>query len=84
MSELKVAEFREPDCNNTLTAICFLVDEKIWNKEKYLNFDVDMENMWTGNRMVETMEDYSKYVKSLGGQNITDLRNYLSKLKLAN
>lgn len=45
MSELKVAEFREPDCNNTLTAICFLVDEKIWNKEKYLNFDVDMENM---------------------------------------
>lgn len=31
--------FREPDLNNALTAICFLVDERVYDKKKYPDFD---------------------------------------------
>jgi len=32
---IAVAEFYEPQLNNTLTALAFLVDETVWDKEKY-------------------------------------------------
>ena len=34
-NKIKVLPFLEPDCNNTMTAISFLVDEKTWDKKKY-------------------------------------------------
>jgi len=30
-----IAFFKEPDLFNGVTAICFLADERIWNREKY-------------------------------------------------
>ena len=30
--------FHEPDLNDALTAICFIVDERVFNKERYPNF----------------------------------------------
>jgi len=32
---VQLATFREPDLNNGLSAIAFLVDERVFNKEKY-------------------------------------------------
>lgn len=46
---IKFATFREPDLNNALTGVVFLLDERVWNKEKYLYsleeipFEVDSE-----------------------------------------
>ena len=34
--KVKFATFREPDLNNALTGIVFLLDEKVWNREKYV------------------------------------------------
>lgn len=35
---IEVAEFREPDLGDQLTATVFIVDERVFNKEKYSNF----------------------------------------------
>lgn len=32
---IAVAKFIEPDINNSITAICFLMDETTWNTKKY-------------------------------------------------
>jgi hypothetical protein len=37
-NKIKHAIFNEPDINNALTAICFLADERAWNKEDYPDF----------------------------------------------
>lgn len=33
--KIKFATFREPDLNNALTAVVFILDEKVWDREKY-------------------------------------------------
>ncbi len=33
--DVKVEEFQEPDLYNIMTAVAFLVDEEIWNLQKY-------------------------------------------------
>ncbi len=33
---IKYATFREEDLNNALTGIVFLLDEKVWDREKYI------------------------------------------------
>ena len=35
---IKFSVFQEPDLNDTLTAICFLADERVWDFENYLDF----------------------------------------------
>lgn len=35
INRVKCSKFYEPDCNNALTAISFLVSEKVWDKTNY-------------------------------------------------
>lgn len=35
LNKIKISTFYEPDLNNALTAISFLVDERVWDLEKY-------------------------------------------------
>ncbi len=37
---IKFAKFKEPDLNNALTAVCFLADERVWNNEKFPDFQL--------------------------------------------
>ena len=37
-NDIKFSYFREPDLNYALTAICFIVDERVFNKKDYPNF----------------------------------------------
>jgi len=37
-NDIKFSYFREPDLNHALTAICFIVDERVFNKEDYPDF----------------------------------------------
>lgn len=39
-NNIKVATFYEPDLNDMLSAIVFIVDERVFNKEKYPDFDL--------------------------------------------
>ena len=81
--------FFEPDLNDALTAICLIVDERVFNREDYPDF---MD--WMGNRAVymsnslgtylmdedKWLEEYKNFV---GGEDIVFLRELLNNKKLA-
>jgi len=83
---IKTATFHEPDLNDALTAVVFLVDERVWNYEKYPPFN---------SKFVEFMTEYGKnggyidpetveeYIERLGGETNVWLREFLSQFKLA-
>jgi hypothetical protein len=89
-NDILFSEFREPDLNNTLTAICFLVDERVWNKELYKDFIpetlpysrkknsekalLELEN--------RNLENYNNWVVKIGGPKNVFLREFLKDKKL--
>lgn len=92
------AEFREPDLNNTLTAVVFLVDERVFNDVLYPNY-VDMPYPWSekgrGYRPkeaevtkynTENAKNREKWVEKIGGPKNDFLRTFTNKhtLRLAN
>lgn len=91
------AEFREPDLNNTLTAVVFLVDERVFNEDLYPNY-VNMPYPWEdkgrGYRPKETeiakweadnAKNREKWVIKIGGPKNDFLRTFCNKhtLRLA-
>lgn len=86
------AEFREPDLNDTLTAIVFLVDERVFNRELYPDY-VDMPyDRYEDGKNEETMRRWeennqmnrAKWVEKIGGEKNDFLRTWLRSFKLAN
>lgn len=81
------ATFYEPDLGDQLTAIVFIVDERIWNKEKYPDFRVIPLLKEDGT--VEEADAYSKlkqyqnWVKLIGGEQNVWLREFLSQFRFA-
>jgi hypothetical protein len=70
---IKTATFNEPDLGNQLTAVVFLVDERVFNKTKYpdINMLQSWEHKWTE---FESPKELEK---------IMFLRNFLTQFKLA-
>jgi hypothetical protein len=66
------ATFKEPDLNDTLTGIVFLVDERVFDKEKYPDYD---------ETILET--PYDEYCEIIGGEKNLFLREFLSQFRLA-
>lgn len=63
--------FREPDLYDVPTAVCFLVDERVWDKLKYPD------------PAVNSGEEWDLYVKNIGGNQNLFLRSFLSNYRLA-
>lgn len=96
---VETAEFREPDANCALTAIAFLVDERVYNHEDYPDFRTfckdKIENIkWIEifinngvndlDEMKENLpEHFYDWVKSVGGESNAFLKNFLRNFKLA-
>jgi hypothetical protein len=85
------AEFREPDMNNTLTAVVFLVDERVWAKELYNDF-IPETLPWSRQKpsekkLLELEErnniNYKHWEDKIGGPKNVFLRTFLKNLKLA-
>lgn len=77
-----ISKFYEPDFGDQLTSITFLVDERVWNYEKYP--DVLGTNYWGGMVLDEfQIQRYKSWVESLGGEKNVWLRNFLKQFKLA-
>jgi hypothetical protein len=75
LDELNVRyeKFYEPDLGDQLTAIVFVVDERIFNKTKYPEpFDIMLN-----------LESKTNYIESIGGVNNYKLREFLKQFKLA-
>jgi hypothetical protein len=73
-----LAEFREPDLNDTLTAIVFLVDERVFNRELYPDFVIDSYATDKKNEF-----NYQKWVEKMGNKSNVFLRSFLSNFKFA-
>jgi len=80
--EMPVARFCEPDLGDQLTAICFLVDERVWDREKYPNFEFD-ESIQSSYE-TQFYEWKMKFSSSeTGADHIIWLRDFLRGFKLA-
>ncbi len=85
------AEFREPDLNNTLTAVVFLVDERVWAKELYNDFIPEVlpwsRQKPSEKKLIELEEknniNYKHWEDKIGGPKNVFLRTFLKNLKLA-
>ena len=84
---IRCASFREPDLNDALTAICLVVDERVFNREDYPDY-----TNWLFEEMKkpipeqkihedsnETIEEYKKIV----GDEIFFLKELLNTKRLA-
>jgi len=76
------SSFREPDLENALTAVCFIADERVWNKKDYpdyLEWYQEKEGI-----ILEYGEPEFDYWKELiGGEKNLFLRNLINGKKLA-
>ena len=73
--------FHEPDLQGALTAVVFLVDERVWDKEKYPDFVSPRPNGLIGN--IENQFGYKEWLENIGGEQIVWLRQFLSQFRLA-
>jgi len=69
--------FREPDLNNALTALCFLADERVYDREKYPDLAPCKEDE------KYDIETIRSWVKGLGGRKNVVLRQLITGKHLA-
>ncbi|MCK9476897.1 MAG: hypothetical protein M0R46_13300 [Candidatus Muirbacterium halophilum] len=80
-NNIDCATFYEPDLGDQLTAIVFIVDERVFNNIDYpyyeeLSFDLDDQNTNTQN--------YKNWVENIGGEKNAFLKDFLRGFKLHN
>ena len=68
---IKCTPFYEPDLNWAMTSISFLVDERVFNKEKYPDDDI-------------MLPQPKSWLKNIGGKKNEFLRTFLSQFRLSN
>ena len=73
-----VAEFREPDLNDTLTGVVFLVDERVFKRDFYPDF---VKNDFLSDE--ENEKHYNSWIEKIGGKSNAFLRSFLPNFKLA-
>lgn len=71
-NKIKVVTFQEPDLGNQLTAVVFLVDERVFNKEKYPD-----------DNGVDPFEDWTVGIDKKELKKIMFLRTFLKQFKFA-
>ena len=88
---IKVQPFHEPDLGDQLSAICFLVDERVFNRTLYPDF-VPETLPWSRKKPSEKQlseleaknkKNYEHWVEKIGGEQNAFLRDYLKPLRLA-
>lgn len=89
-NDIKVATFYEPDLNSMLTAIVFLVDERVFNKTLYpdfkstpITYTSDVSDEQIESLLKLNQEQYKKWVEKIGGPKNEFLRGLLLGKKLA-
>lgn len=94
--DIKVVPFYEPDLNFSLTSMSFLVDERVFNREKYPDPVVNI-NSWREFQSKKSFEEAINYkfndldisifydwIQSIGGEKNLFLRFFLKDFRLAN
>jgi len=94
--QIVCSKFEEPDLGDQLTAVVFIVDERVFNKEKYPDFDFTNKlqvapgyGIWsedpTNPQFLNELEAkrWEDWVVSVGGQKNVWLRSWLKNFRLA-
>ena len=79
--EIPIATFHEPDLGDQLTAVVFLVDERVYDKEKYPDATLFYEKEVTEETML--LMDNFKNVHGDDWEMIAKMQCFLSKFRLA-
>lgn len=74
---VKYVVFKEPDLGDQITSIVFLLDERVWNKEKY-PYDYS-ENCTIIYNQLKNISD-----SIIEAELILSIRNFISKYRLKN
>jgi hypothetical protein len=83
-NDIKFAQFHEPDLNDALTAVCFIVDERVFNTTDYPSFDDFYDDMTEGDDMGNTTySDVEKAYNEFFGEKTRFLRDLILTKKLA-
>jgi hypothetical protein len=90
-NEILFSEFREPDLNNALTSICFLVDERVFNRNLYKDFEPEILPYYKKKRSEKELltldernkNNYLAWEEKIGGTKNAFLRTFLKNFKLA-
>ena len=83
-NDIKFAYFHEPDLNDALTALCLIVDERVFNREDYPDFpewltSKGLTSSYEDVHLRKLIEGYEKFV----GKDIAFLKDLLNTKKLA-
>lgn len=92
---IKVASFEEPDLGDQLTAVVFIVDQRVFDRKKYPNFDdyiikhygydkkyVDYYD-WISSDSIEKRNIANEWTEMMGGNENVFLRDFIFKFNLA-
>lgn len=97
-NDIEFSYFREPDLNNALTALCFIADERVFNKKVFPDFvdylisteyALDIESQISLRvKSIDTLienfnSQYKEWVRFVGGVKNVYLRELLKGKKLA-
>jgi hypothetical protein len=79
-NDIMCSPFFEPDLGDQLTAIVFVVDERVFNKEKYPDCSIWMP----GSILIDEYQrrEYDKWAALIGEKNVF-LRSFLKNFRLA-
>jgi hypothetical protein len=87
---IKIARFYEPDLGDQLTAFCFIINEKVFNKKLYPDYTCSLDNkVWSDELEDWINEDTYQVWRSNFNEDdetttkIIKLRKFLKPLKLA-
>jgi hypothetical protein len=83
---IKTAEFYEPDLGDQLTAVVFIVDERVFNRTKYPDYNSGYVSNFIETKPIE--EQYQNWKSQFSDtpenvEKILSLRSFLSQFKLA-
>jgi len=94
VNNIEFAYFKEPDLNDALTAVCFIVDERVYNYKKYPDFkEWIIDNSNYNYKQINILEvdilidkykaHYLEWVELIGGEKNVFLRDLIRNKKLA-
>lgn len=78
-----VAKFHEPDLNDALTAICFICDQRVWDKKLVPDYDEYVENQFFDPHNQDEDRYLHKWTNLIGGEKNKMLRELLRGKKFA-
>jgi hypothetical protein len=90
---IHVGVFKEPDLNNMVSGIVFLVPEKVYKREDYPDFKSwmikrnptvhQLKKMGVEELKVEFEESYQEWVITVGGEKNAFLKEFTSQFRMA-